>query len=76
MLSTSTGVMENSTKPFHYGTHYSTAASTLYYLIRLDPFSTYFINDLQSGKFDHGDRTFSSINVSWLSAAGLKILFT
>jgi hypothetical protein len=72
MKSNSVGVTQESliTKPFHYGTHYSTAAIVLYFLIRLEPFSTYFINDLQGGKFDHGDRTFSSIGLSYLSAAG------
>ena len=64
------GVNEEALIPFCYGTHYSSAGVVLYFLIRLEPFSTYFINDLQGGKFDHGDRTFSSILLSWLSAAG------
>uniref|UniRef100_A0A8W8LE37 BEACH domain-containing protein n=1 Tax=Magallana gigas TaxID=29159 RepID=A0A8W8LE37_MAGGI len=50
--------------PFHYGTHYSTAAFTLNWLIRVEPFSTMFLN-LQGGKFDHANRTFSSIAQSW-----------
>ncbi|XP_048774132.2 neurobeachin-like isoform X3 [Ostrea edulis] len=50
--------------PFHYGTHYSTAAFTLNWLIRVEPFSTMFLN-LQGGKFDHANRTFSSITQSW-----------
>nr|XP_006812132.1 PREDICTED: neurobeachin-like [Saccoglossus kowalevskii] len=50
--------------PFHYGTHYSTAGFTLAWLIRLEPFTTYFLN-LQGGKFDHASRTFSSLAESW-----------
>lgn len=50
--------------PFHYGTHYSTAAFTLNWLIRLEPFTTMFLA-LQGGKFDHPDRLFSSVNLSW-----------
>lgn len=54
----------NNIPPFHYGTHYSTAAFTLNWLIRVEPFSTIFLN-LQDGKFDHADRTFHSIHTSW-----------
>lgn len=39
------------------GSHYSSAGSTLYYLIRLEPFTTYSLV-LQGGKFDHADRLF------------------
>lgn len=50
--------------PFHYGTHYSTAAFTLNWLIRVEPFTSIFLN-LQDGKFDHADRTFHSVSTSW-----------
>ncbi|CAD5116250.1 DgyrCDS5159 [Dimorphilus gyrociliatus] len=50
--------------PFHYGTHYSTAAFTLNWLIRLEPFTTAFLS-LQGGKFDHANRTFHSIPTAW-----------
>ncbi|KAG5684962.1 hypothetical protein PVAND_014167 [Polypedilum vanderplanki] len=50
--------------PFHYGTHYSTAAFTLNWLIRLEPFTAMFLA-LQGGKFDHADRLFSSVSLSW-----------
>jgi hypothetical protein len=50
--------------PFHYGTHYSTAAFALNWLIRVEPFSSIFLT-LQDGKFDHADRTFHSIATSW-----------
>ncbi|CAF0746128.1 unnamed protein product [Didymodactylos carnosus] len=54
----------DSIPPFHYGTHYSTAAFTLNWLIRLEPFTTYLLS-LQDGKFDNANRTFHSIPVSW-----------
>eukprot|EP00092_Neocalanus_flemingeri_P023594 GFUD01025586.1.p1 GENE.GFUD01025586.1~~GFUD01025586.1.p1 ORF type:complete len:2395 (-),score=541.48 GFUD01025586.1:571-6762(-) len=50
--------------PFHYGTHYSTSAFTLNWLIRLEPFTSMFLA-LQSGKFDHPNRLFSSMKSSW-----------
>ncbi|XP_059121550.1 lipopolysaccharide-responsive and beige-like anchor protein isoform X3 [Peromyscus eremicus] len=49
---------------FHYGTHYSTASFVLAWLLRIEPFTTYFLN-LQGGKFDHADRTFSSVSRAW-----------
>jgi hypothetical protein len=50
--------------PFFYGTHYSSAAVVLYYLIRMEPFTSHAIK-LQGGKFDHGDRLFSSVQQCW-----------
>ncbi|XP_078601403.1 neurobeachin-like isoform X5 [Branchiostoma floridae x Branchiostoma japonicum] len=49
---------------FHYGTHYSTAGFVLNFLIRLEPFTTMFLN-LQGNKFDHANRTFSNILQTW-----------
>uniref|UniRef100_A0A8C5P734 LPS responsive beige-like anchor protein n=1 Tax=Leptobrachium leishanense TaxID=445787 RepID=A0A8C5P734_9ANUR len=49
---------------FHYGTHYSTSSFVLSWLLRMEPFTTFFLN-LQGGKFDHADRTFSSISRAW-----------
>ncbi|CAF1181559.1 unnamed protein product [Rotaria sp. Silwood1] len=49
---------------FHYNTHYSTADYTLYWLIRLEPFTTYYLS-LHENKFDHINRTFHSIPLSW-----------
>ncbi|KAJ6233320.1 beige/beach-related [Anaeramoeba flamelloides] len=46
--------------PFHYGTHYSSAAVVLYYLVRMEPFTSLGIK-LQGGKFDRSDRMFHSI---------------
>ena len=42
---------------FHYGSHYSTAGFVLYYLMRVEPFTSYH-KALQSGRFDHADRLF------------------
>ncbi|XP_042065984.1 BEACH domain-containing protein C2-like [Salvia splendens] len=49
---------------FHYGSHYSTAGTVLYYLTRIEPFTTLSIQ-LQGGKFDHADRMFSDIAATW-----------
>ncbi|XP_028274601.1 neurobeachin isoform X3 [Parambassis ranga] len=50
--------------PCHYNSHYSTAASTLHWLVRIEPFTTFFLST-NNNKFDHPDRTFSSITRSW-----------
>lgn len=52
--------------PHHYSSLYSTAASTLYWLVRIEPFTTFFLN-CNENKFDHPDRTFSGIARSWRS---------
>ncbi|XP_021748054.1 BEACH domain-containing protein C2-like [Chenopodium quinoa] len=51
---------------FHYGSHYSSAGTVLYYLVRLEPFTTLSIQ-LQGGKFDHADRMFADIAATWES---------
>ncbi|XP_072119006.1 neurobeachin a isoform X8 [Mobula birostris] len=50
--------------PYHYNTHYSTATSTLAWLVRIEPFTTFFLN-ANEGKFDYPERTFSSVAKSW-----------
>ncbi|KAM7399046.1 hypothetical protein PAMP_018340 [Pampus punctatissimus] len=54
---------DDQTPPCHYNSHYSTVASTLYWLIRIEPFTTFFLS--ANNKFDHPDRTFSAIARSW-----------
>nr|XP_023875242.1 BEACH domain-containing protein C2-like isoform X4 [Quercus suber]XP_023875243.1 BEACH domain-containing protein C2-like isoform X4 [Quercus suber] len=49
---------------FHYGSHYSSAGTVLYYLVRVKPFTTLSIQ-LQGGKFDHANRMFSDIAGTW-----------
>lgn len=52
---------------FHYGSHYSTAAYTLSWLIRLEPFySTYLA--LQDGHLEDETRLFTSISDSWIGS--------
>uniref|UniRef100_A0A8C8G4Q5 Neurobeachin n=1 Tax=Oncorhynchus tshawytscha TaxID=74940 RepID=A0A8C8G4Q5_ONCTS len=55
---------EDQTPPYHYNTHYSTANSTLLWLLRIEPFTTFFLK-ANNNKFDHPDRTFSAITRSW-----------
>lgn len=49
---------------FHYGTHYSTALFSLGWLMRIEPFTTIYL-DIQGGKFDHPDRVFSNMLTAW-----------
>ncbi|KAJ4811845.1 WD-40 repeat family protein / beige-like protein [Rhynchospora pubera] len=51
---------------FHYGSHYSSAGTVLYYLLRVEPFTTLAIQ-LQGGKFDHADRMFFDLSGTWKS---------
>uniref|UniRef100_A0AAQ6A0X0 Neurobeachin b n=1 Tax=Amphiprion ocellaris TaxID=80972 RepID=A0AAQ6A0X0_AMPOC len=55
---------DDQTPPCHYNSHYSTAATTLHWLVRIEPFTTFFLC-ANSNKFDHPDRTFSGIAHSW-----------
>ncbi|KAK3531168.1 hypothetical protein QTP70_013272 [Hemibagrus guttatus] len=48
----------------HYSTHYSSAVSTLHWLIRIEPFTTFFLST-NGNKFHHPNRTFSGILRSW-----------
>lgn len=55
--------------PCHWGTHYSTQMSVLYYLIRLEPFTRVFW-ELQGKKMDIPDRVFHSISAAWNLSSG------
>ena len=59
--------MEGQPPAFHHGSHYSSAAIVLYYLIRLEPFTTLAIR-LQGGFFDHADRLFHSVGATFANA--------
>eukprot|EP01083_Nonionella_stella_P131653 400127_1 len=50
--------------PFYYGSHYMSAGIALYYLCRMEPFATLYIN-LHGGRFEIPDRTFYSIANAW-----------
>ena len=49
--------------PFYYGSHYSSMGVVLFFLIRLEPFTTQQLL-LQGGRFDHADRLFHSFGAS------------
>ncbi|KAM7374484.1 hypothetical protein PAMP_007139 [Pampus punctatissimus] len=55
---------DDSTPPDHYTTLYSTAHSTLMWMLRIEPFTTFFLNANDS-KFDHPERAFSGIGRAW-----------
>ncbi|KAH3758239.1 beige/BEACH domain-containing protein [Pelomyxa schiedti] len=50
--------------PYMYSQHYSTFASVIHYMTRLQPFASYHL-DFQSGTFDQPARLFTSIEHSW-----------
>jgi hypothetical protein len=51
---------------FHYGSHYSNAAVTIFFLMRLEPFASLHV-ELQGGRFDYTDRLFNSVAQAWES---------
>uniref|UniRef100_A0A671X040 Neurobeachin n=1 Tax=Sparus aurata TaxID=8175 RepID=A0A671X040_SPAAU len=55
---------DDGTPPHHYTTLYSTAHSTLMWMLRIEPFTTFFLN-ANENKFDHPERSFSGIGCSW-----------
>jgi hypothetical protein len=50
--------------PFLYGSHYSSAGIVLFYLIRVEPFTSLAL-ELQAGHFDCPDRLFFSVPECW-----------
>lgn len=61
-------MLDDSVPRFHYGSHYSSAAIVLHYLIRLEPMTQQFLT-LQGGRFDRPDRLFESVGDSWVAAS-------
>jgi factor associated with neutral sphingomyelinase activation len=55
---------------FLYGSHYSTPAYVIGYLVREFP---YYMLKLHSGKFDNPDRLFSSIEIDWEICNSLSV---
>uniref|UniRef100_A0A8C8IGF0 Neurobeachin n=1 Tax=Oncorhynchus tshawytscha TaxID=74940 RepID=A0A8C8IGF0_ONCTS len=55
---------EDGTPPHHYGSLYSTANTTLLWMLRIEPFTTFFLN-ANENQFDHPDRAFSGIARAW-----------
>ncbi|XP_062222527.1 BEACH domain-containing protein C2-like isoform X2 [Phragmites australis] len=57
---------------FHYSSHYSSPGTVLYYLARIEPFTT-LSAQLQGAKFDHDDCMFSDVTRTWNSVLeGMK----
>jgi Beige/BEACH domain len=54
--------------PYQYGSHYSNMGSVLHYLVRVEPFTTYFL-DFQGGRFDVPDRSFHDVAQVGIMAA-------
>eukprot|EP01133_Synstelium_polycarpum_P015258 gene15258-18064_t len=64
-------LLETNETPYHYGSHYSNVGSVLHFLVRLQPFSSYFI-EFQGGRFDVPDRAFHSIVQSWRLSSSIS----
>ena len=54
--------------PFHYGTHYSSLGTVLFFLLRLAPYTTAALT-LQEGRLDVADRLFASVGEAWRNAS-------
>ena len=54
-------------QPHHFGSHYSMSGSVVYFLLRLEPFTSQAIL-LQDGQFDVADRIFGSIGNAYMSS--------
>ena len=54
-------------EPHHFGSHYSTSGSVVYFLLRLEPYTSQAIQ-LQDGQFDVADRLFASVSGSYYSS--------
>jgi hypothetical protein len=50
--------------PYHYGSHYSNIGSVLHFLVRVQPYTSYFLN-FQGGRFDVADRSFHHVGHTW-----------
>ena len=50
--------------PYHWGSHYSVPGFVLWYLLRLEPFTSLHVQ-LQDGKFDKADRLFNSLEATY-----------
>ncbi|XP_017079902.1 lysosomal-trafficking regulator [Drosophila eugracilis] len=55
-------------KPYHYSSHYSNSGTVLHFLVRVPPFTSYFLR-YQDNDFDLPDRTFHALNTTWKLAS-------
>lgn len=58
--------------PFHYGSHYSSSGTVLFYLMRMLPFTKVALQH-QGGYFDVADRLFGDVAMAWHNASGEPI---
>ena len=56
---------EASDEAYHYASLYSNSGTVLHYLVRLPPFTKMFL-DYQDNNFDVPDRTFHSMNTTFM----------
>ncbi len=61
------GFSDEGIPPFHYGTHYSTMAFVLHWLVRIEPYTTLHIG-FHDGLFDHAARLFTNVAEAWTNA--------
>jgi len=63
--------LDDETPPFHHGTHYSSSAVVMYFLVRLNPFAAQSAR-YQGGRLDVADRLFHSVPEAWASSTGAR----
>ncbi|EDV96847.1 GH16501 [Drosophila grimshawi] len=66
--STNTNMGSLILKPYHYSSHYSNSGTVLHFLVRVPPFTSYFLN-YQDNNFDLPDRTFHALNTTYCLAS-------
>jgi hypothetical protein len=64
-------LVEMNQQPHYYGSHYSNVGTVLHFLVRIEPFTHYFI-EFQGGRFDVPDRSFHSVLQTWQLSAQLS----
>lgn len=62
--SSTPGLPNHASKPYHYGSHYSNSGIVLHFLVRLPPFTGMFLA-FQGQNFDIADRTFRNMDTTW-----------
>ena len=62
--SSTPGLPNHASKPYHYGSHYSNSGIVLHFLVRLPPFTGMFLA-FQGQSFDIADRTFRNMATTW-----------
>ncbi|XP_073836840.1 lysosomal-trafficking regulator mauve [Musca autumnalis] len=55
-------------KPYHYSSHYSNSGTVLHFLVRVPPFTSYFLR-YQDNNFDIPDRTFHALSTTFCLAS-------